>query len=134
MKRLSKSQIEEKNRLLAKLDNDKSELEDEIYKFNELIQEAFSRVENARDVYNETLNDLRNFRDEIVLEMEETISERSEKWLESEIGSNYTAWKGSWEDLGLDDVVLNGPELIDSPNEAASSETFSDVSDSPEEN
>lgn len=43
--------------------------------------------------------------------MDEYISERSEKWAESEAAEMYEAWKSEWETISFDEV--DDPNFVD---------------------
>ena len=60
------------------------------------------------------------FRDEIVSEMEQYASDRSERWQKSERGQRHEAWKQEWE--GLDVTALDAIDTIDEPEMAHANE------------
>lgn len=50
----------------------------------------------------------REFRDEVVQEMDDYAADRAEKWADSESGQAFESWKGDWEMLDCED-----PDPID---------------------
>jgi hypothetical protein len=93
MKRLTKNMVNRQQGLAARLEEAAKAIAD--------AQEALG---NAVSTYNDVLSDAREFRDELVSDMDSFASERSDKWQESEAGQEYDAWKDEWEQLDLDDI------------------------------
>ncbi len=63
-----------------------------------------------------TLAALCAFRDDIVSQMDEYMSDRSEKWQESAAGQNYEAWKSEWENAQIEPIEIEMPEEIARPD------------------
>lgn len=89
MKSLTKKQVAERNQIASDLDT------------------AFEAVEQAVEQYNDKLSAARDFRDDIVSQMDDYASDRSEKWPESETGQAFAEWKSQWEDGTLEDISLD---------------------------
>ena len=101
MKRLSKAQEQTRSELLERLRKAQSEMAAEVDKANE----AVGAVNAAIDSYNEALSDVETFRDEITGDMESYADERSDKWRDSDAGSNYDSWKSEWDNLDTSEVA-----------------------------
>lgn len=68
------------------------------------LQETYDAYDTAVTELNEKLQEFKNFRDEVVSEMDEYLSERSEKWHEGDAASQYQDWKSTWEQLDLEEI------------------------------
>ena len=79
MKQLSKAQLERRDELAVEIDR--------------LTTELNCKIEEARD-----------FATEVGEAIDEYISERSEKWQESERGEAFAAWRDEWISLDLPDA------------------------------
>lgn len=100
MKKLSADQKKDKDghaeairEAWSKLDGLWGEVEAAVAAYNEGVAEM-----------NEKLSDAETWRDEIVQEMDDYMSERSEKWLDGDAGQNYESWKGEWENVSFESV------------------------------
>lgn len=121
MKRLGAMQVKERDKHAQDVRNTTSELNAEIDKFNKAVEEAKAGLEAAITKHNEKLQEVRDWRDGIVGDMESYVGERSEKWSESDAASEYQDWKGEFENLELEDVEIELPEeleLIDNDDRA----------------
>lgn len=72
---------------------------------------AYNEMITKITEYNGILDELTTFRDEIVSQIDNYISDRSERWQETDAASNYEDWKQSWENLDLDNV--DEPDELD---------------------
>lgn len=104
MRRLDKPQLAEKNRLISELETAQVELE------------------RACAAYKTKLVETQAFCAGIVDELEAHISDKSEKWQESEIGQAYVEWQAQWADVEF-------PEC-DAPSEQAA-EILGAIDDEP---
>lgn len=68
------------------------------------LKECYDKYEEAVDKLNESIQAARDFRDEVVQEMQDYFDERSEKWHETENGQSYEAWKSEWEGFELEEI------------------------------
>lgn len=118
MKKLSKTQLAEKQRLVDKLAEAKADLDAKIQKYNQTVAEAFKEVEDEVEAYNNVLQEVRDFTQGVVSEMEDYASGRSEKWQESDAGQQHEEWKTQWEaiDSDLEDYEAEEPEQLDEPS------------------
>lgn len=72
---------------------------------------AHSKLVGIIEEYNEAVGDAAMWRDEIVSDMSNYQSERSEKWMEGEAGQAYQEWIDEWEAAELES--LETPEMPD---------------------
>jgi len=93
MKKLSKGHKSTLESLIGELDKQASIVDDLTVQLNTAISE-----------YNDKLAEAREWRDEIVADMETFWENRSEKWQESEAGSNYSNWMSQYQELDLDEL------------------------------
>jgi hypothetical protein len=66
----------------------------------------------AQDAYNEAVADANAWLGEIASEIDDYISERSEKWQDSERGQAYRAWHEVFT-AELEDVELDEPDVLE---------------------
>lgn len=120
MKKLSKTHLAERVRLIAALKEAKAELEKTIDKFNLDMRYAFDAVEKQQSSYNDLVEEANNFVGLIRSEMDDYSSERSERWAESEAGQAFDAWRNEFE------VELEGEDLT-CPDELETSDLNGDA-------
>jgi hypothetical protein len=111
MKHLTKAQVATRDELIAALRGKDKAIDDAIIEINNKIDEVNVLIEEnlkpAIDDYNGALGDLEELRNEIVGQMDDYVNARSEKWSNSDAGSNYSSWKDEWEGIDmspLDDI------------------------------
>lgn len=63
----------------------------------------FAEVEKAHGALCDALAVLRDFRDEVAAETRDYYDDKSERWQQSDAGSEYEAWVDAWECADLDD-------------------------------
>lgn len=109
MKKLSKDDRATRDRLMADLEIKAA-----------AIEEAWSMVEGAHEQlglamseYNSIVADAVLWRDEMVQQMTDYQSDRSEKWQEGDAGQAYQGWLDEWESADLDAIEI--PDLPDQP-------------------
>jgi hypothetical protein len=110
MKKLSKDHDARRDEIAAELRLADRAIDEALVEINGLIDE---KLTPAIERYNAALTEVETLRDEVVGEMDEYISARSEKWQESDAASNYNDWKGEWENL--DTSALDVVEPLESP-------------------
>ena len=75
--------------------------------FTTLIEEAkdlLGSIEAAASEYNDKLEEIREFIEEVKGEMQEYQDDRSERWHESEAAQDFQAWQDAWEDAEIEDI------------------------------
>lgn len=115
MKRLSKQELQQRDDFVEELEAARNILCDAVDEYNTKIAELWTPVSEALEKYNGIAADAQNWRDEIVSQMDDYLSERSEKWLEGNTGQAYQEWKDSWESLSIETFDIEQPEGIDLP-------------------
>lgn len=119
--KLSKDELAQRDLLIDKLNAASSALTDAINAYNEGIALLKEPAERALEAYNEAAVAAREFAADIASQAEQDMSEKSEKWLESDRGQAAEAFKQEWESAELDDIELEFPEELsfDDPDYAA---------------
>lgn len=116
MKRLSKTQIAERNDIVKRLGEAESHLSMVIDEFNGTLERLFAPIEAAMSAVNDLRNEAAGFRDGIVSDMESYAGERSEKWQDSDAGNDFESWKGEWENIDFEEIQIECPEQVDPPD------------------
>ena len=130
MKQLSKTESEQKSKIADQLRKCETELSIKIAAFNNNIEGLFDAVVGAQNELNEAINEANEFLADIHSAQEEFVSERSEKWAETEPGERYAAWMELFgESFG--EVELDAPPNIDEPD-LDFGDRLDDLSESPE--
>lgn len=119
MKKLSKAQQEEKDRLLAELRRTHEEVVMAVVELNEKVKEMWADVDGKVDDHNAVVEQANEFMQTVVESMQSYQDERSEKWQESDAASAFADWQGAWEDQ-LEELELLEPDLVDEPDDEAS--------------
>jgi hypothetical protein len=114
MKKLSKEQAATLARHVEALNSAADNVRVAVEVFNDAVQAAWAKVEEARDAYNDEVSAAADFADGIYGEQQDYFGERSEKWAESEAGEQYQSWMGQWE-VVLDELEVGEPPTLDEP-------------------
>jgi hypothetical protein len=117
MKRLSKGQKQQRADLVTRLNDAAEAVRAALAVVN---TEIAGKLNSAIENYNLVVSVVEAFRDEIVSEMENYASDRSDRWQKSEKGDRHEAWKQEWE--GLDVTALDAIDEIDEPEMAHTNE------------
>jgi hypothetical protein len=92
---------------MTKLSKDQQKKKDELFK---KLEETKGALETALTSYNEVVGEVTEFRDEVVSEMDDYYSNKSDKWQEGEKGEAYSSWKDQWESFEIEEVEI---DLVD---------------------
>jgi hypothetical protein len=111
--KLSKAQEAERNELRDRLTDVKNALDEKLVAANEAIGEANA----ALTEYNSVVAEMETFAEGIASEIEDFISEKSERWQEGERGQAVAAMLGEWQsaDFTQPDAYEELPEPEDDP-------------------
>ena len=109
MKKLTKFQSAERDRLIADLTVKAADAATQWAAF----ETAHAALADAIATYNGVVLEAAIFRDEIVSEMGDYQSERSERWREGEAGDVYQTWLEDWQNAELDAIEI--PDLSNEP-------------------
>ena len=115
MKKLSKEQLAERTAHVANLSEAWEVIEMKIGTIDGQIAELNTLIEK----YNADLSEAETWKEGITGQMDDFISERSERWTESDAGQSYEAWKSEWEQFDatslepVENIDLETPEHAD---------------------
>lgn len=73
------------------------------------VTEAFSFLDEKIDDFNNVIDDAKTFIEEVASLLEEEYNNKSEKWQESDTGEVFSGWMSEWQDICLDEYVLENP-------------------------
>jgi hypothetical protein len=148
MTKLTKQHIADRDAIAQKLRDEREVLEKAIETFNTLrdekynlmasaiaeynraLDEAFTPVGEAMDKYNATVSDANGWKEQIVSEIDEYISNKSDKWQESDKGNAVECWKESFQSQDVEEVELELGEPCEIPEELGTLEV--DIEDGAE--
>jgi hypothetical protein len=128
MKNLSKDEKAQKLSLHELLTSASSDVQLAVAEVNALIE---AKLKPAIEAYNNILDDMESFRDEIKGQMDDYFGERSDKWQEGDAGTAYQAWITEWENFDVSH--LDEIEPIQEP-EMAHVEAFDNLPEALENN
>lgn len=94
MKKLSKTDIKERDELVSYLRTKSEVVHDRVQEVNEAIQS----LNDAISDYNATINDANEWAQQLVGQMEDFKEAKSEKWQDSDTGQQYDSWIQQWAD------------------------------------
>jgi chromosome segregation ATPase len=130
MKKLTKTELEQRDALVAKLRVARESLDTAVNEFNAKLDDMRNELTPHADAYNELLEEARGFMEDIARERQEAFDERSESWQESDKGVEAAAWISEWENAGLDELDIDYPVDIDIQAEDAA-QTLEDLPAAP---
>jgi len=113
MPKLTKAQKTAKDQISTDLANAWTDLEEAFEQYNLRVQEAFATLQAQITLYNNELSKARDFASEVAQETADYISEKSDKWQESDKGQEYQSFQEEYESLQLDDIELDEPAEIE---------------------
>lgn len=113
MTKLTKKQMATKADLAMRLADAKAKLDQAAEKHEKASHDAFQAVRSAVDDYNAIVKQAEEFRDEIINDATMYREDRSEKWHDSDAGSEHQDWVEEWESSEFDPVEIEEPERLD---------------------
>ena len=105
MKRLVEKDLSARQELISHLTQESAEVEEAAMGVNEKIATLNEKI----SAYNNTLKNVRDFRDDLVQRMQDHYDGKPEKWQGSDEGSNYQDWMDSWGSTDFDDLAVLEP-------------------------
>jgi hypothetical protein len=88
-------------------------LEEAVDAFNAAMEAQWEGVANALEAYNSTVEQANEWLSMVSSEIEAYMSDRSEKWQDSERGQAYEQWKNEFESNDLEAVELDMPAALE---------------------
>lgn len=114
MKRLSKDQRTTLIEFAGRLDDAREHLDASITLFNAKLTDAWVPVDDAQSHYVEALDEVIEFAQGVVDEIDASYSKESREWRGSKVGDACAAWKEAWEEAVTD---FNSYDEVDPPEE-----------------
>lgn len=115
MKKISKADSVELDKIVVELRDKKEALEEVASEYNKLLDDEWDKVEEALTEMNNAIEAAANWRKDIVGKIEEYVGDRSDAWQESDRASEYEDWKSAYEECTLDILEIERSEEIDVP-------------------
>src|SRR5262245_19838640 len=109
--KLSKDQVAERKELAKRLGEASSKLQSAVDEFNSKMDEIKGPVQAAIEEYNSVVTEVREFAEGIAAEADDDMSDKSDRWLESDRGQAAEAFKSEWS-LSLDEIDIDLPDEI----------------------
>lgn len=110
MKSISKDDSKRRDSLTATLNTEFAKLQDS----HNVLLEAVAKYNADVEAFNEKLQEARGFCDDIANEIDNYISDKSDKWQEGERGEAYGAWRDEWQNVDITDIeTIADPEAPD---------------------
>lgn len=134
MKSLSKSDQQEKQKLINDLQEKRAALEEAISAFNKEATKLFDEIiAPALEEYNKSVNNAADFADNIASEAEAYFDAKSEKWQEGDTGQGYQSFVDAWKEIAsnLEEIEVDEFSELDTPN-LDDDEVLENGPDSPE--
>jgi predicted nucleic acid-binding Zn-ribbon protein len=111
--KLTKKELAERTKLCDDVRSAADVLEEALTDFQDAVQTAYDALQDKVTAYNETLAPLREFKDDISSRLEEEISDKSERWQESDKGQAASEWQQEWANADIEDIELDGVPTLD---------------------
>lgn len=112
MKALSKGQKVELKYIIDTLIERSISLEKAIKSYNYNLKVLNENLMEEVNNYNEAVEEFESFRDGVISEIDDYVSEKSERWVESEAGTSIVEWKEAIEQVAADEVMSLDLELM----------------------
>jgi hypothetical protein len=110
--KLTKTQLAEREALVAKLSEAALAVSAAVDKFNLMVDDLKTPVGLALEAYNAVVDECRDLVERVVEEAEAEFDSKSERWQDSPRGQAASAFKAQWEDVGLEPVDLDLPDEV----------------------
>ena len=111
--RLTKEEARTKSVLTEDLILAASAIDEAVDLYNKSVEDLRSPVEIAVTKYNQLLSKARELCKEVAEEAEQDIGDKDEDWLETEKGLAAQSYQESWDSIELDDIDYQWPEELE---------------------
>lgn len=129
MKKLSKDDVVEKDKIASELSEKRDTLIEAVDVFNAEVKAAYQKLAQFVEPYNVAIEHAKDFVDRVADEQQAYFDEKSETWQEGEKGEEYQAWIEEWGSMFLEECLISIPEDFDHPEDL--SEELEGLSNSP---
>jgi hypothetical protein len=114
MKKLSKAQEAERQRLADELRAAEESVKEGITQFNAAMEMAMEDLTMALDSYHDAVTEANAFRQQIEGDISGYYEDKAEKWQDSEAGQANLNWRDQWRER-LEDIEVTIPDPIEEP-------------------
>jgi hypothetical protein len=111
--KLTNGDIKERDNMIGSVQDKQQTLTEAITKFNDVIEEQKSAVEDCLNDLNGAIFDLRNFIEQKRDEFQGEFDDKSEKWQEGDRARAIADWIGTFDNVSLEDAQIEFPELLE---------------------
>lgn len=132
MNRLSKQEIEDRDRRNKALRDALAEVNRQIDTFNAAMDEHWRAVEDAVSVYNEAVGEVNGWLSDIHSAQEAHYDEKSEKWQEGERGEAYQSWMQEFENE-VEEAEVSKPDDVDAVEPGFGPDEIENLPEEPEQ-
>jgi predicted component of type VI protein secretion system len=102
--------------LMDELNEASKDVTDAHQKLEDAIREPMQHLISATEAYNQKVMDLNDCIDEIIGEIDDFMSDKSDKWLEGDVAQQYEGWKETLENHRIEQVEVPEEEVIECPD------------------
>ena len=114
MKKLTREQIDNKDKLTFQLENASDEVSSAVHLLNQHLAHEWGLVEAAQERYQELIGEANAFIQDVQADQEQYLGDRSDAWHDSESGRAYKEWAAAWS-VSLDAIDCCCPDDMDMP-------------------
>jgi hypothetical protein len=114
--KLSKAELEQRSKLIERLNEAHGKLEAAINGYNEQVAELREPVEQAVSTYNEELAEAAAFAAQIAESRQGEYDDKSDKWQEGDKASAAADWISEWENFEADEIEIEWPDELELPD------------------
>lgn len=112
MKKLSKDDLKAREEVTGKLKTAFDELTEAVSRYNDIMATEWATVEEAQNNYNEAVSAAGAWCEGIVSQIDDYVSDKSEKWQEGEKAEAYENWKSAYDDVDCSESELSQPDEL----------------------
>lgn len=129
MRKLTKDDLKERDRLADELDRVHSQLEAAVTEFNSKMDEIYQPLQKAVEAYNEVREEVNDFASGIATDIQSYIDDRSEAWHDSDAAQVMDDWKTVW-DEEIDELEIDKPDEVELDSDLAEGDYLRDKEES----
>lgn len=130
MKRLSTSQLNERDRLVRELAESETKLLAAIESHEQAIYSANSELGNVLEAHNDLIRQANELKAEVANGIADYMADRADKWRDGK-ADRYRAWEDAWLD-DIDPIEIDLPEVEGEELELDTAQRLKDLPEQPE--
>lgn len=113
MTKLSKEQKAERDSIINALNDTKDALVNAVADYNDALHERWRAVQSALEDYNDNVMRASDWCEGVSQEIQDFINDHSKSWIDGDKGQAVDAWRGQFENHGIDEAEISDPEELD---------------------